>query len=174
MIENIENFLGVKIPLNLRQYFDNNSSHRLLEINHILDVLKERPPFLKIEKAVYLKEMLLSTAAITETQCEGHFPHQLIVPLIKIAEVMAQSGVLLVSLHYQKTNVIPIAIGSGESKTLTQKFLYPPLKLLIKTDITRGSGSFYVIDGKAYTHEGQEAAQLSAIKYLVLPQEKVK
>ena len=96
----------------------------------------------------------------------GHFPGHPVVPLIRMCEATAQTGMILVALNAGK-DVIPVAVASGESKTLTKRFTEPPVSLLIEArKVKERAGILYVVNGKIHAN-GEEIAFLDGIKYML-------
>lgn len=166
----IENFLGVPLPPKL---ILPEAPVRVLDKPDLESLLLERKPFFLVDKAVVIgKELAFAVVTINPEQCAGHFPGRPIVPLIRMCEATAQTGVILVAANVASDHA-PIAIGSGSSEALTKSFVEPPVTLLIEVKkISEKFGALFVIEGKIYV-KGDEVAQLKGIKYLAPHKSKV-
>jgi 3-hydroxymyristoyl/3-hydroxydecanoyl-(acyl carrier protein) dehydratase len=110
--------------------------------------------------------------SISEEKCKGHFPTRPIVPLIRICETVAQTGVVLVACNTGPMQV-PIAVGAGEAKALTRTFIEPPVSLLIVVQLKEQKfGSLFVLDSRIFVGD-EEVGQLKGIKYLCPARDKV-
>jgi len=149
------------------------SEIKFLTWENLQELVIERPPFLLLERTVSIGDAyMLATAAITPERCLGHFPGHPVVPLIRMCEATAQAGMVLVALNMGR-GFVPVAMASGESRTLTKKFTEPPVTLVIEArKVRERRGVLYVVDGKIHAN-GEEIAVLSGIKYMVLPREYV-
>lgn len=173
--KSLESFLGASLQSVLlpTDAITTDGEIRLFDEGDLQKLVVERPPFLLVEKAVSIgSDYILSTARITPERCAGHFPDRPVVPLIRMCEATAQTGMLLVALNAGES-VVPVAVASGESRTLTKTFTEPPVTLLVEgRKVKERPGIMYVVDGKIHANGG-EVAILSGIKYLVPPKEYV-
>ena len=160
----VEKFLGLKVPEKLLADL-NGDEVKYLASKDLEDLLLERKPFFLVDKAVGIgKNCVLGIVNIATIQCAGHFPGRPIVPLIRMCEATAQTGVILVGLNTSHDQA-PIAIGAGPSKALTRTFIEPPVTLLIAvTKIAEKFGALFIVDGKIFVDE-KAVAKLSKIEY---------
>lgn len=165
-----ELFLDIKVLQNERL-----TGGVLLNEKIIKEILIERLPFFKIDRAIYFNDnlSLLGVVEVKKEACEGHFPGKPIIPLILLAEAMAQTSVLTAAAQHwfnikDKDNLIPIAIGCGEAKMLAKKFLSPPMRFLIKTEILKKKMSLYLINAAIYS-EHEKIAEIKTIKCQLIP-----
>lgn len=138
-------------------------------------LVSERPPFFHIWEAVFypVKKTLFAKTTIKKRECRGHFPRYLTVPLIRISERMAQTGLLLVGAICanicKQQKKLPIAIGHGEGRALTNELLSPPLPLIIKAEVVRTKLGLYIVDTIAYSEPvSAPVAELRQIKYILI------
>lgn len=111
-----------------------SAQNRLLR-QDIEILVKEREPFFGVWDASWddRRRILIGLSVVDIAACEGHFPGKPYVPLIRIAERMAQTGLLLVGmLTADRTNETPIAIGHGNGSALSKRLPKPKLDLRIE------------------------------------------
>ena len=97
--------------------------------------IKEREPFFKIWECFLDagRGILTASTVIYSEECEGHFPGKTYVPLIRISERMAQTGLVLVGvLTKEAMERTPIAIGHGVGAALSKRFPRPELDLRLE------------------------------------------
>jgi len=145
----------------------------LLNRQDIEACVVERPPFVLLGKAVIIGgSYILSAAPISVARCEGHFPDRPVVPLVRMCEAAAQTGVVLFQ-HNITTDKIPVAMGSERNRSLISDFTEPPITLLIEgIRIKERKNTFCEVNGKIYA-DGRPIAYIDEIKYLTAPRSAV-
>jgi len=131
----------------------------------------ERAPFFKIWEAKYFpaKKTLLSMTEIGVEECAGHFPSYPVVPLIRISERMAQTGLLLIGVSNKKEGKTPVAVSHNDGRALSNNLFHPPLSLVIKAEIMKCKFGVYIVDTCAYSASAEPVAELLGIKYVFIP-----
>ena len=136
------------------------------------ELMLERAPFFFIERAVAIgNHTVLGLARITIERSAGHFPTKPIVPLIELCKAMAQTGIILASLHAHPDEA-PIAIGAGASKALAKELVAAPVEVLIKVTLQGARLKLYFVDGCAFV-DGGKIGTLDKIIYTLLPREQL-
>lgn len=112
---------------------------KILNREDIEKIVLERPPFFRVWRAEVVSENeIVGEAKITKDDCAGHFPGDgnLRVPLIRIQELHAQTGLLLYTLMQKRKGLdprlVPIAFAHGSGWPLAQVFPRPELNLKIR------------------------------------------
>ncbi len=153
----------------------------------ILGIVKEKKPFYKIWNAVVFPNSgrIESVCPITKEECLGHFDEDInskhiYIPLIRISEMMAQTGLLYVSYITRDTNRTPLAIGHGAGSALSKKLIRPPVK--IRVEAQKAHGHFvkrvmfyvmkripsFVMDIKVINADtGETIAELKKVLYIL-------
>lgn len=171
LFHDIQNFLNIRLPINysLPLVGNDNLEVQFLEKTDLCGIIAERPPFFIPERAVVLgKETVLAQVEITIERCRGHFPDKPIVPLIRLCESIAQTGVILAAQH-SKFDTIPIAYGSGDSKALTRELIQAPSAFIIEVKLIRPPRmGVMLLKGTAYK-DGEPVGSLDQIKYMAIP-----
>jgi 3-hydroxymyristoyl/3-hydroxydecanoyl-(acyl carrier protein) dehydratase len=166
----IETFLGVQLPDDEDLF--GTEEPRFLKLSDIEELMLERAPFFFIERAVAIgNHTVLGLARITIERSAGHFPTKPIVPLIELCKAMAQTGIILASLHAQPHEA-PIAIGAGASKALAKELVTAPVDVLIKVTLQGARLKLYFVDGCAFV-DGGKIGTLDKIIYTLLPREQL-
>lgn len=115
-----------------------------LDRGAVEELIPDRIPFLNIEKAVVFRneagrECMLTSAFVTEADCEGHTPECPMVPLIHLSKVMALSGRALVGYLTKDPRRVAEVDGTGNVSSGIRKadqlpFLRPPSHVLVHTE----------------------------------------
>jgi len=166
----VEAFLGVPLP----NGFGTAQSEQLRYMTQpdLQELMLERAPFFFIERAVAIGDhTVLGVAHITVDRSAGHFPSKPIVPLIELCKAMAQTGIVLASLH-ASPHEAPIAIGAGESKALAKELIVAPVSVLITASLRTVRLGVYVADGAAFI-AGNRIGTLSKIMYALVSREQL-
>ncbi len=158
--EEIKDFLGVLVP---DEILIPDAETFFYTQEDLYDLVMERPPFFMVNRAVAIgTDMVLSVAHISVTRCEGHFPKRPIVPLIRMCECAAQSGLVLVALNVSDDKV-PMAFGSGNSIARTKDVVEPPVTILFYGKKVREKMGLFVVDSEFFV-EGKNIGALQGIK----------
>ena len=71
-----------------------------LDVQRIMEMIPHRPPFLMIDKVIYVvaneRATGIKNVSITEPYFQGHFPARPVMPGVLIIEAMAQTAAVLV------------------------------------------------------------------------------
>ena len=114
----------------------------MLNINDIMEIIPQRPPFLMIEKVESLVPgescIAYKTVCINEPHFQGHFPGNPIMPGVLIIEALAQTGaVAILSLdEYKGKN----ALFGGVDKLRFKKQVVPGDVLKLEVKIIKRKG----------------------------------
>ena len=169
----VGDFLGVQLPATDIISFDvAGGAVQGFDEVAIGQLLRERPPFFRIGRAVALGEdRLLGVTTVTEEHCDGHFPGTSIVPLIEMCKMAAQTGVLLIALSAPPDHV-PIAVGSKESKAESRNFIRPPATLLIEAKRMNQTMGLSHVDCRMFL-SGTHVATLKKVLYMSIPENRL-
>lgn len=128
----------------------------MLDINEIMKIIPQRPPFLMIDRVENLVPgegaTAYKTVCINEPHFVGHFPGQPIMPGVLIVEALAQTGA--VAILSMEENKGKNALFGGIDKLRFKKQVVPGdvLKLEVKVIKTKGpigvGEAIATVDGK--------------------------
>ena len=132
----------------------------MLNINEIMDIIPQRPPFLMIDR---VEEYVpgesctaYKTVCINEPHFEGHFPGNPIMPGVLIVEALAQTGaVAILSLEENKGKN---ALFGGIDKLRFKRQVVPGDVLKLEVKIIKRKGPIGVGEAVA-TVDGVVAAK---------------
>ena len=128
----------------------------MLDINEIMKIIPQRPPFLMIDKVEEIKPgesaIAYKNVCINEPHFQGHFPGNPIMPGVLIIEALAQTGACaILSLdEYKGKN----ALFGGVDKLRFKKPVLPGDVLKVEVKIIKRKGTIGVgeaiatVDGK--------------------------
>ena len=132
----------------------------MLNINEIMNIIPQRPPFLMIDKVEDYIPGRSCTAyknvCINEPYFEGHFPQNPIMPGVLIVEALAQTGaVAILSLEENKGKN---ALFGGIDKLRFKKQIIPGDVLKLEVNIIKQKGPIGIGEAVA-TVEGKIVAK---------------
>ena len=128
----------------------------MLDINEIMKIIPQRPPFLMIDKVEEIKPgesaIAYKNVCINEPHFQGHFPGNPIMPGVLIIEALAQTGACaILSLdEYRGKN----ALFGGVDELRFKKPVLPGDVLKLEVKIIKRKGTIGVgeaiatVDGK--------------------------
>jgi beta-hydroxyacyl-ACP dehydratase FabZ len=132
----------------------------MLDIQHILEKLPHRYPFILLDRILELGPegiVGLKNVTINEPFFQGHFPGHPIMPGVMIIEAMAQAGGLLAF------SLAPDTAGNnvyfmGMDKVRFRKPVRPGDQLLFKIKLLKQRGAIFKMRGEAFV-DGQLVAE---------------
>ena len=132
----------------------------MLDINEIMKIIPQRPPFLMIDKVEEYVPGESCTAyknvCINEPHFEGHFPGNPIMPGVLIVEALAQTG--SVAILSKEENKGKNALFGGIDKLRFKKQVLPGDVLKLEVKIIKQKGPIGVGEAVA-TVDGKVAAK---------------
>ena len=114
-----------------------------LDINEIMKLLKQRPPFLLVDRVTDYDDTHVTgykNVTINETFFQGHFPGQPVMPGVLILESMGQVASIMVGLKLGEEQGNKIAFFAGADKVRFRKPVKPGDKLTTKAELTKVHG----------------------------------
>ncbi len=115
-----------------------------LDINEIMKLLKQRPPFLLVDRVTDYDDTHVTgykNVTINETFFQGHFPGQPVMPGVLILESMGQVASIMVGLKLGKEQESKIAFFAGADKIRFRKPVRPGDKLVTKAELLKARGT---------------------------------
>ncbi len=171
--QDAETFLGAQLPGALPA----DGSIELLNQIAMEELMLERRPFFIIDRAVVMRDAdgkcvdVYGSVTFTEDMVAGHFPDRPIVPLIYLCKAMAQTGIILVAQHGQRSQA-PIAIKESGSEATTKNLLDAPAVIITKVTRVKGRGPIHYVDGASFVVNGDrsvsEIGRLNGIVYTLI------
>lgn len=151
---------------------------KLLSSDEIKTVLYNREPSLLLNRAVMFSEKdsqgaerfrAITETVITEEHCHGHYPGYPIFPFAQVAEIVGQSGCLLLSVVKKEEfeGTIPLAVKSKEFRSGNSGPVIPGDVLYTLTEITRCRIGFAQISGIIIVRE-EVVATMDELSYLAV------
>ena len=133
---------------------------KIMNLQEIKETLKQREPFLMIDKVLkYDKDkecVALKVFKGDEPFFKGHFPNNPIVPGVLIVEALAQTASIVV-LSIEK-NINKNAVLSGIEKIKFKKVLVPNEKIELRAEKKNEIENFYIMKVEAKNNENIIAA----------------
>jgi UDP-3-O-[3-hydroxymyristoyl] N-acetylglucosamine deacetylase/3-hydroxyacyl-[acyl-carrier-protein] dehydratase len=138
------------------------------DINQIMEKLPHRPPFLLIDKTIYLDDkrvVCIKNVSMNEPFFVGHFPAEPVMPGVLLIEALAQAGGMLVlgtvpdpenySTYFMKIDKVKFKAKVVPGDTLI-------LKMDLLTPIRRGIALMFgeIFVGEKLVCEGELMAQI--------------
>ena len=132
----------------------------MLDINEIMKIIPQRPPFLMIDRVEKYTPGKEATAykqvSINEEFFQGHFPNNPIMPGVLIVEALAQTGAIAVlSLEENKGKN---ALFGGIDKLRFKRMVIPGDTLKLEVKIIKSKGSIGIGEAIA-TVDGEIAVK---------------
>ena len=115
-----------------------------LDIKEIMKILKQRPPFLLVDRITDYDDTHVTgykNVTINETFFQGHFPGDPVMPGVLILESMGQVASIMVGLRLGKEQEDKIAFFAGADKIRFRKPVKPGDKLVTKAELLKARGS---------------------------------
>lgn len=168
--QGVERFLETTISDSLK-HRDGFSVVENLDANGIEKLILERPPFLCVNKAVILDKKgtkeILSTSVVTKEMCEGHFPNRLIIPLLIFSKIIALTGEILVSWIKKDSDIVPLAMRTGEVRTASRDLITPPALILTEAEFLSEKFNYCWINATAWVGN-ERAAIINKLAYFLM------
>jgi 3-hydroxymyristoyl/3-hydroxydecanoyl-(acyl carrier protein) dehydratase len=172
-IEQIEKFLGVKIP-DPSSFMGGLSIFSTMDIGSIKTLIFERPPFLCLNKAVVFgrqgSSCVITTSVVTKEACEGHFPKRPMIPLLLFSKAIALTGELLVAWVKKPASVVPLAKEAIRVKTKSRNLIEPPAVVLTEACLLRAKGQYCLVSARSWVGE-ENIASIKKLAYFVVSAE---
>ena len=128
----------------------------MLNINEIMEIIPQRPPFLMIDRVEeYVPGescVAYKNVCINEPHFQGHFPGNPIMPGVLITESLAQAGAI--AILSMEENKGKNALFGGIDKMKFKKMVVPGDKLKLEVKIIKRKGTIGIgeaiatVDGK--------------------------
>ena len=115
-----------------------------LDIIEIMKVLKQRPPFLMVDRVTYYDDTHVTgykNVTINETFFQGHFPGDPVMPGVLLLESMGQVASIMVGLRLGKEQENKIAFFAGADKIRFRKPVRPGDKFVTKAELLKARGT---------------------------------
>lgn len=132
----------------------------MLDINEIMKIIPQRPPFLMLDRVEeYIPGescIAYKNVCINEPHFAGHFPNQPIMPGVLIVEALAQAGA--VAILSKEENKGKNALFGGIDKLRFKKQVIPGDVLKLEVKIIKQKGPVGVGEAVA-TVDGKVAAK---------------
>lgn len=119
-----------------------------MNINKIKKILKQREPFLMIDKVLKLNDIECVASKVFEIDeyfFKGHFPDKPIVPGVILVEALAQTASIIVLSKEKDKN----ALISGIEKLKFKKIVEPNEEVNLKAKIKNKIENFYILQVEA-------------------------
>ena len=132
----------------------------MLTIEEIKEIIPHRYPMLLIDRVEELEAgksiKAKKNVSVNEPFCQGHFPHEPVMPGVLIVEAMAQAGaVALLSMEEFKGKT---AYFGGIDKAKFRKKVVPGDTLVLEVELTKVRSSAGCGKGIAYV-DGKKVAE---------------
>jgi|GEM_PF-4664144 len=175
----VQDYLG-NIPASL--FGENDTVHKVLSREDIMEFIPERDSALFAEKAVIIQTVngggsivlwAIVSMPITDFYCAGHMPGYPILPLGVGGWMLSQAGEILAAYaqnyygqHSTQRNV-PLVIETGPVLSKNRDFLIPGDTMITIARIKRHRLSIYEIDTEAWLGN-QQVVCVPDMKYAVV------
>ena len=141
--------------------------NNILNLEHILDTLPHRYPFLMIDRVISVsKEEIIAVKNVTnnEPYFQGHFPDNPIMPGVMILEAMFQTSALF-ARHHGNTDEAYLSYVTTVDKVKFKKPVIPGDQLYLKVYSISNVGTATKFIGKAHVENNivAEAAWMSVL-----------
>ena len=140
----------------------------MLDINEIMKIIPQRPPFLMIDRVEEYVPGQSCTAyknvCINEPHFQGHFPSNPIMPGVLIIEALAQAGA--VAILSKEENKGKNALFGGVDKFKFKKQVVPGDVLRLEVKIIKEKGPVGV--GEAIAYVGDKVAAKGELTFAVV------
>ncbi len=142
----------------------------MTDINAILKTLPHRYPFLMVDRILEIEPgrriVGLKNVTVNEPCFQGHFPEYPIFPGVLILEAMAQTGGICVLATDPEKAPKKNLFFSSINKARFRKPVIPGDQILIKMELLKHKGNFWVFEGKATVND-ELAAQAELMASVV-------
>ncbi|MFW5735615.1 MAG: 3-hydroxyacyl-ACP dehydratase FabZ [Oceanidesulfovibrio sp.] len=142
-----------------------------VDIQHIMDMLPHRYPFLLIDRVFEYETgtrlTALKNVTMNEPFFQGHFPGKPVMPGVLVLEALAQAGALLISLSLQDKSDNTLFIFTGIDKARFRRPVVPGDQLILNCWDIRHRRNFYKmscdarVDGQLVAEASLAAARVS-------------
>ena len=127
----------------------------MLDINEVMKIIPQRPPFLMIDRVESFEPgkncIAYKNVCINEPHFQGHFPGQPIMPGVLIVEALAQAGA--VAILSKEENKGKNALFGGIDKFKFKKQVVPGDVLRLEVNIIKEKGPIGVGEAIAYVND---------------------
>ncbi len=169
----VEKFLETTISDSLKDK-DGFSLVENLKANRIEELIRERTPFLCIDKAVILDKAraktILTTSVVTKDMCDGHFPDRLIIPLLIFSKIIAITGEILVSWVKQPIKIVPLAMRASDVRTSSRDLVTPPSLIVTEAEFLSEKMGYAWVKAKSWVGN-ENVATINKLSYFLMSQE---
>ncbi|MGA1825111.1 MAG: 3-hydroxyacyl-ACP dehydratase FabZ [bacterium] len=120
------------------------------ERDEIYDAIPHRPPFLFVDKILYIEEEKIKTIKYVKKDeffFKGHYPGYPIMPGVLICEAIYQTGALLLSKLFKKKGMLPVL--TQIKKVKFKRRVVPDEVLEIEVFLLDRINKAYYLKGKA-------------------------
>ncbi len=127
----------------------------MLDINEVMKIIPQRPPFLMIDRVESFEPgkncIAYKNVCINEPHFQGHFPGNPIMPGVLIVEALAQAGA--VAILSKEENKGKNALFGGIDKFKFKKQVVPGDVLRLEVNIIKEKGPIGVGEAIAYVND---------------------
>lgn len=127
----------------------------MLDINEVMKIIPQRPPFLMIDRVESFEPgkncIAYKNVCINEPHFQGHFPGSPIMPGVLIVEALAQAGA--VAILSKEENKGKNALFGGIDKFKFKKQVVPGDVLRLEVNIIKEKGPIGVGEAIAYVND---------------------
>lgn len=127
----------------------------MLDINEVMKIIPQRPPFLMIDRVESYEPgkncIAYKNVCINESHFAGHFPGNPIMPGVLIVEALAQAGA--VAILSKEENKGKNALFGGIDKFKFKKQVVPGDVLRVEVNIIKEKGPIGLGEAIAYVND---------------------